>query len=142
MASRAPQPADDTRVLFERRRYARFSATHGVYCVPIDTVSRLHRPVIRTKVAGLLTTPQLEEKRLNELHDVVHGLFGERSVLPPGFPSSRLERDSDGCLSILDCGFGTGVWIESFLEEYGGSEFYTVSSLVQSDTRGAITSLL
>lgn len=62
--------------------------------------------------SGLADHGQDEETWFDEYNSMLRELF-EHIVFPP-FPPAGVEEPA-----ILDCGFGTGVWIDDLLREHG-----------------------
>jgi len=63
--------------------------------------------------------PRKEEKeRVEELDCVLRQLFGGQVVLPPALRTANDDEDGDEPPVVLECGCGSGVWIERLLSEY------------------------
>ena len=66
-------------------------------------------------VSGLITSyPQEENERVEELDSVLQELFDYSRVVFPLLPTAG---GSDASVTVLDCGCGSGVWIDRLLNE-------------------------
>lgn len=65
-----------------------------------------------------LTCIQVEQQRLDDQYNILRELFNERTVFSP-FPPTR-NRNDDSPPTALDCGFGSGAWIEHLMDDLNG----------------------
>jgi hypothetical protein len=95
-----PQPIDNATLELGTREYCAFGVQNKISCVPIDDVSSYSD---RTATSS---DPQQAE---DDLFNAFHQFLSDHDILPtvppefsPGIENPR----------VLDCGYGTGIWIE------------------------------
>ncbi|KAF2722487.1 hypothetical protein K431DRAFT_327130 [Polychaeton citri CBS 116435] len=100
------QGLDDRVFELGGRSFSVYAERRRVHCVPVDDV--------------LLMATQDEWDHELEVNRLLNSFLGETTVLVPNFPPPNLKQDE--ALSVLDCGCGSGAWIDSFLQEYEEAE--------------------
>jgi hypothetical protein len=98
-----PQPRVDLVRQFQEREFCDFGFQNDISCVPVDEVSpSSHR-------TAHLANPQQDEDSL--FNDHFHSILDARgiAIVPEGF------QESVESPQVLDCGYGTGIWIDDFL---------------------------
>ena len=90
---------------------------NNVYTIPVDKVGLL----------GLVTSAwyqrsaQREQKRLADLDNLVREVIGQSCLFPIPGPVRGSDGEIESDPTVLDCGSGSGIWIERLLEERQGN---------------------
>lgn len=118
MAVNVPLPTDDRVVQQHGRYFSYYGLVHNAYAVPIDWVCRLRLPPM-----FMLTVHQKEQEQSADLDELVREAVGGRSLYVP-LPTPVRVRNAGTAMAtddllptVLDCGFGSGRWIEALLQE-------------------------
>jgi hypothetical protein len=98
---------DNATVELEGRKFCAFGIENNISCVPVDDVSSAPR-CIATKS----DMQQNEDEMSKGFYEILRN-SGVLSLVPRDFSPTGREPQ------ILDCGYGTGVWIEELMDPDG-----------------------
>ena len=110
MAS-VPQPVDNETIELGTREFCAFGVQNNINCVPVDDVR---------SDSGRTATATDPEQAEDELFNEFHGFLSDHGILPMIPPDLSPEVRHP---QVLDCGYGTGIWIEELM----GIDAYTES---------------
>ena len=98
------QPVDNDTVEIEGREFCAFGIKNSISCVPVDNVSPGPRLIVSKS-----DVPQDEDDLFNGFYEILRN-SDVLSLVPKDFlPTGREPQ-------ILDCGYGTGVWVEELMD--------------------------
>lgn len=95
-----PQPVDSATTQLGTREYCAFGVQNNISCVPVDDVSA---------ESGHIATSSNPQQDEDDLFNAFHQFLSNQDVLPTVPPEFSPDVDDP---QVLDCGYGTGIWIE------------------------------
>lgn len=107
MAS-VPQPRNNQVMRLGNRDFCRFGVENNISCVPVDSVSSSFDQFI-----GSSDHNQDEDVLFEGFHDFLSSSY---------LPTVPTAFDPPESPKILDCGYGTGTWLDDVMGEYDNSE--------------------
>ncbi|GAB7327958.1 hypothetical protein MBLNU13_g00024t2 [Cladosporium sp. NU13] len=112
-----PQPVDNATIKLGTREFCAFGVQNNINCVPVDDVS---------SDFGRTTTSTDPEQAEDDLFNTFHRYLSDHDILPTVPPKFLPKTDEP---QVLDCGYGTGIWIEELLD----MDAYTKSEVTGVD---------